>query len=105
MSARHKSRNGTEHFFRMDLPISPYLIALAAGSLDFVPLAHVPEFMLKVRRSRRPLANLKTPNAWSTRWSDSMAHIAGDATICWFFHQVFLSAVWKIHASLSPLQP
>ena len=38
MSARHKSRNGAEHFFRMDLPIPPYLIALAAGSLDFAPL-------------------------------------------------------------------
>jgi aminopeptidase N len=38
MSARHKSKEGAEHFFRMDLPIPPYLIALAAGNLDFAPL-------------------------------------------------------------------
>ncbi|HEY3455425.1 MAG TPA: M1 family metallopeptidase [Bryobacteraceae bacterium] len=38
MGARHKRREGTEHFFRMDLPIPPYLIALAAGNLAFAPL-------------------------------------------------------------------
>ena len=38
MGARHKRREGTEHFFRMDLPIPPYLIALATGNLAFVPL-------------------------------------------------------------------
>jgi len=38
MSARHKRREGTEHFFRMDLPIPPYLVALAAGNLTFASL-------------------------------------------------------------------
>jgi aminopeptidase N len=38
MGARHKQREGLEHFFRMDLPIPPYLIALAAGNLAFAPL-------------------------------------------------------------------
>ena len=38
MGARHKSKEGGSHFFRMDLPIPPYLIALAIGNLDFAPL-------------------------------------------------------------------
>lgn len=38
MGARHKSKEGAEHFFRMDLAIPPYLIALAIGNLDFAPL-------------------------------------------------------------------
>jgi leukotriene-A4 hydrolase len=38
MSAPHKSREGAEHIFAMDLPIPPYLIALAAGNLEFAPL-------------------------------------------------------------------
>jgi len=38
MSARHKRREGREHFFRMDLPIPPYLVALAAGNLAFASL-------------------------------------------------------------------
>ncbi len=38
MGARHKSKEGTADFFNMDLPIPPYLIALAVGDLDFAPL-------------------------------------------------------------------
>ncbi len=38
MSARHKRREDTEHFFRMDLPVPPYLVALAAGNLVFASL-------------------------------------------------------------------
>jgi leukotriene-A4 hydrolase len=38
MSAQRQSDEGWSHFFRMDLPIPPYLIALAIGDLDFAPL-------------------------------------------------------------------
>jgi aminopeptidase N len=38
MGAPHKTKEGAGHLFRMDLPIPPYLIALAIGNLDFAPL-------------------------------------------------------------------
>jgi aminopeptidase N len=38
MGAQRQSDEGWSHFFRMDLPIPPYLIALAIGDLDFAPL-------------------------------------------------------------------
>jgi aminopeptidase N len=38
MAARRKSKEGAADFFHMDLPIPPYLIALAIGNLDFAPL-------------------------------------------------------------------
>jgi leukotriene-A4 hydrolase len=38
MGARHKSKEDAADYFHMDLPIPPYLIALAIGNLDFAPL-------------------------------------------------------------------
>ncbi|HEY3936634.1 MAG TPA: M1 family metallopeptidase, partial [Bryobacteraceae bacterium] len=38
MSAQHRSEENGAHVFRMDLPIPPYLIALAIGDLEFAAL-------------------------------------------------------------------
>ena len=38
MSAERVKAEGGWHFFRMDLPVPPYLIALAVGDIDYVPL-------------------------------------------------------------------
>jgi len=91
--------------FRMDQPVPSYLIALAAGDLEFRALGERSGVYAEPALIDAAAYEFADTEAMIGAVGRCTARTAGAATICWCCRPVSPSAAWRTPASPSPRPP